>query len=250
MRRVIPYISELLIVTGAVIGLFLFWQFYWTNAQYEGKSHEIVDEFFDDASKSGDKFIEDGDLTKPGKKEKDDSTSDSNTRTSYPTGRAWGVLIVPRWEGKTQNRMPILEGTSQSVLNQAAAGHYPDSQMPGELGNAALAAHRRTYGNSFRYINELKNGDKLVISTKTTWYVYEVYKSYLVSPRNGEVVAPVPGDPWATPTKEILTLTTCHGSRLGAYGNDQRWIIHAELVGTLERSEGIPAAVRGMKGVR
>ena len=69
------------------------------------------------------------------------------------------MLHVPSWEGRTRGNMPILEGTSNYVLNKAAAGHYLRSAYPGEVGNFGLAAHRRTKGNSFRYLPDLRRGD-------------------------------------------------------------------------------------------
>jgi sortase A len=70
--------------------------------------------------------------------------------------------------------MPIVEGIDKELLDQALAGHYPDTQQVGEVGNFALAGHRRTYGDSFRYVNELQTGDQIIVETAQAWYVYEV----------------------------------------------------------------------------
>ena len=45
-----------------------------------------------------------------------------------------------------------------------------------DTGNFAVAAHRRTYGEPFRYINELKAGDHVVVETSHGWFVYALDK--------------------------------------------------------------------------
>ena len=73
------------------------------------------------------------------------------------------MLVVPQWYGVTNNNMPILEGTGPDVLDQAAAGHYPDTQQLAEIGNFAIAGHRRTNDNSFRRIDLLDRDRKSVV---------------------------------------------------------------------------------------
>ena len=52
------------------------------------------------------------------------------------------------------------------------------------------------------------------------------------------MVAPVPGKPKATPTKALLTLTTCNPK----FNNYERLIVHAELVSTVPRDQSKPDA--------
>ena len=113
----------------------------------------------------------------------------------------------------------------------------------GEVGNFAVAAHRRTYGNSFRRIDLLQEGDEIVVSTAETWYVFTVTSHEIVLPDQVDVIAPVLGHPEEAPTKPIITLTTCHGISTGEFGNDHRWIVHAEFSYWMDRSEGRPASV-------
>ena len=46
-------------------------------------------------------------------------------------------------------------------------GHYPDTPLPGERGNVAIAGHRTTYGAPFHDIDELQPGDEVVATTVT-----------------------------------------------------------------------------------
>ena len=44
-------------------------------------------------------------------------------------------------------------------------GHYPETPLPGEQGNAAIAGHRTTYGAPFNRLGELVDGDELQVTT-------------------------------------------------------------------------------------
>ena len=46
-------------------------------------------------------------------------------------------------------------------------GHYPDTPLPGQLGNAAIAGHRTTYGAPFAHLERLVAGDVIVVETAT-----------------------------------------------------------------------------------
>ncbi len=80
--------------------------------------------------------------------------------------------------------------------------------MPGEVGNFSVAGHRNVA--TFWALDQLQEGDPIVVETRDTWYVYQVTQEHIVRPTQVEVVAPVPNYPGATPTKRMLTLTTCH----------------------------------------
>ena len=58
----------------------------------------------------------------------------------------------------------VVQGVGVPDLRKGP-GHYPDSPMPGQLGNAAIAGHRTTYGAPFNRIDELAPGDEITIVT-------------------------------------------------------------------------------------
>ncbi|MEU4566048.1 class E sortase [Micromonospora sp. NPDC023956] len=132
----------------------------------------------------------------------------------------------------------VVEGVNQKDIRYAP-GHYPDSAMPGELGNFSVAGHRNRA--TFWRLDELDDGDAIVVETKDTWYVYRVSQSRIVKPSQVEVVAPVPGQLGAKPTRRMLTLTTCNPK----FDNYQRLIIHAELERSQDKSAGSPAELEG-----
>ncbi|CAM2889531.1 class E sortase [Actinomyces slackii] len=230
VNGILTGVGELLITAGLVIALFLVWQLWWTGIDANASAATVATSFQQTQVES--------------------PQVEGTRRTDAPPvmdpvgyGETIGMLVVPKWYGVTNNNMPILEGTGHDVLDQAAAGHYTETQQLGENGNFAVAAHRRTYGNSFRRIDMLQEGDEIIVSTASTWYVYTVTSHEIVTPDQVEVLAPVPGQPDAAPTKPMITLTTCHGITTGEWGNDHRWIVHAELSYWMERSEGRPASV-------
>ena len=86
---------------------------------------------------------------------------------------------------------------------RAGAGHYPQTPLPCEPGNVAIAGHRTTYGKPFHNLDLLKPGDTIVLETPIGSCTYKmVPPPFIVAPTDTSVVDPTP-----VPT---LTLTTCH----------------------------------------
>ena len=230
LDRVLSGFGELLITVGLVVALFLVWQLWWTGIAAGQKAEAHTAAFHETQVESP-------------KVEGVKHTDAPPAFDPADYGQTVGMLVVPKWYGVTNNNMPILEGTGSDVLDQAAAGHYPETQQVGEIGNFALAGHRRTNGNSFLRIDTLEEGDEIIVATKDTWYVYTVSSHEIVEPTQVDVIAPVPGDQNAQPTERYLTLTTCHSLTTGEWGNDHRWVVHAKFSYWMPRSEGRPASV-------
>ncbi|MEU9990307.1 class E sortase [Streptomyces sp. NPDC048045] len=104
--------------------------------------------------------------------------------------QAYAVLTIPR----LHLRVPVAEGVSKpDVLNKGYVGHYPGTQQPGQAGNFALAGHRNTHGEPFRYLPRLRRGDTVQVETGTATYTYAVDKILpQTSSRDSGVVRPVP----------------------------------------------------------
>ncbi|HVM21055.1 MAG TPA: class E sortase [Egibacteraceae bacterium] len=126
----------------------------------------------------------------------------------------------------------VVEGTSAAAL-RAGAGHYPNTPLPGEAGNVAIAGHRTTYGKPFNRIDELAVGARIRLETPLATYTYRVVghpddaaqpcpngACWITHPGDWGVVSPTPG--------RMLTLTTCHPKGSAA----QRLIVRAQLTST------------------
>ncbi len=120
----------------------------------------------------------------------------------------------------------VVEGTSASAL-RAGAGHYPDTPLPCEAGNVAIAGHRTTYGKPFAELDRMKDGDVIILETPIGSCTYEITRApFIIEPTDFSVVA-------NDPAKSILTLTTCHPKGSAA----KRLVVQA----TLSKGSGAPA---------
>ena len=114
----------------------------------------------------------------------------------------------------------VVEGTTASAL-RAGAGHYPNTPLPCESGNVAIAGHRTTYGKPFHNLDLMRPGDDIILETPIGSCTYKVSKApFPVSPDDGSVVAPT--------SQPSLTLTTCHPKGSAK----QRLIVRAVLQGS------------------
>ncbi|WP_405882172.1 class E sortase [Streptomyces sp. NBC_01136] len=134
------------------------------------------------------------------------------TQGSGRSSQAYAVLSIPR----LGLRVPVAEGVGKrDVLNKGYVGHYPHTQQAGQVGNFALAGHRNTHGEPFRYINRLRRGDEIDVETAAGRYVYVVDKTLpQTSASDGGVIGRVPRSTvrpaygYSAPGYYI-TLTTC-----------------------------------------
>lgn len=133
----------------------------------------------------------------------------------------------------------VVEGVGTEDLKRGP-GHYPGTPLPGQLGNAAIAGHRTTYGAPFGDLDELVEGDAIIVETLAGSFRYLVETSIVVSPDQTEVLDP-------TPTAH-LTLTTCHPR----FSARQRLVVRAALDTTPSTGATIvasPAAVAATPAV-
>ncbi len=217
VRRVIGWAGEVLLTLGVLLLLFVAWQLWWTDVVANRDQAGIVTTLEDDFARE---------------------------RTPVPVGAdgipeaigkdgAFAIIRIPRF-GEEYAR-PVIEGTERPVL-ALGVGHYAGTAGPGQVGNFAVAGHRTTYGRPFHDVDRLRDGDRVVVETAATVYVYEVTSRDIVSPRDVDVIAPVPGDPGAAPAGAVLTMTSCHPK----YGATERYIVHGSLSETIPRAQWDP----------
>ena len=139
------------------------------------------------------------------------------------------ILHIPRLgSGVQDSGIPVLEGVGLDILNKAT-GHYPGTALPGQIGNFAVAGHRKTHGEPFRHLDEMRTGDLVYVETAQIWYTYRIdAEPVIVQPTDLGVVDPVPGEPGARPAKSLITLTTCNPW----WSSTQRMIVTGHLVAT------------------
>jgi sortase A len=128
----------------------------------------------------------------------------------------------------------VVDNITLSELRKGP-GHYPQTPMPGEPGNAAIAGHRTTYGAPFYRLNELQTGDDIFVSTKAGRFHYTVIQSSVVAPTDVAVLNPTPDN--------RLTLTTCNPR----FSASTRLVVVGRLVDTPAPapSPALPSAATG-----
>jgi sortase A len=137
-------------------------------------------------------------------------------------GKGLALLRIPRFGAKY--RFVVIEGVTDADLRKGP-GHYPGTALPGALGNFVVSGHRTTYSAPFSRAGELGAGDRIVVDTRTTQFVYRVTDSKVVRPGAVDATAPVPFHPGRRPAKKMITLTTCHPK----YSAARRLLIFGEL---------------------
>lgn len=223
-------LGELLISAGVLLMAFLVWQLWWTDVEANRAQAAVVEERgWDQPLRS------DGSCTIATPRHDDPPVM---AEPEYLT--TFASMYVPRWDGEPIRT--ITQGTDRpNVLNPLGVGHYIGHEMPGGVGNFALAAHRTTYGKPFNRIAELEVGDPIVVWTQDAWYVYRMTDSTIVYPNQSEVIAPVPNQPGVEPTERYITLTTCHPM----FSARERFVVWGVLDYWAPIDDGIPAELQG-----
>ncbi|SCK15126.1 sortase A [Streptomyces sp. WMMB 322] len=217
------FLGEVFISAGVLMLLFVAYQLWWTNVlagqEAGGAAQSLQDKW------KGEKGLD------PERK-----------AGSFAPGEGFAILYLP----KLDVRVPIAQGISKpAVLDKGLVGHYDkqpfSTAMPWDKkGNFALAGHRNTHGEPFRYINRLVAGDDIVVETATKFYTYKMASRLpSTSPSNTRVIEPVPeGSGFERPGRYV-TLTTCTPEFTSKY----RLIVWGKMVEERPRSKGKPDAL-------
>ncbi|HET9123525.1 MAG TPA: class E sortase [Solirubrobacteraceae bacterium] len=127
-------------------------------------------------------------------------------------GAAIGQIDIPRI-GNTYN---VIQGTDTGDL-ESGPGHYPTTALPGMGQTVGIAGHRTTYLAPFRFINDLRRGDPIIVTMPYGRFTYVVTGHQIVLPTDVGVVRNVGYDQ--------LVLSACNP----IYSAAQRYIVFARL---------------------
>ena len=147
MRRIIGGVGRALVTIGILILLFVAYQL-WGTGLYEAREQDKLQAQF----------------AKELAKEKADGPAGGHRaprpppcpQVPPPVGDAVGIIQIP----KIGLERAVVQGIGVPDLRKGP-GHYPATPMPGQLGNAAIAGHRTTYGAPFNRLDELAAGDPI-----------------------------------------------------------------------------------------
>lgn len=114
----------------------------------------------------------------------------------------------------------VVPGVGYDALKRGP-GHFPDSPLPGQLGKAAVAGHRTTFGAPFGRLDEVEAGDEFVVTRRDgNQYTFRVTGREVVAPSEYRVVTT------EDPDSVNLTLATCHPE----WTASERLAVHSVLV--------------------
>ncbi|WP_412747469.1 class E sortase [Krasilnikovia sp. M28-CT-15] len=215
IRSAIRVSGELMITFGVVVLLFAGYEVFGNSAEVDAEQSSLGNEL--------DQQWADPTVAP--------STGPAKNAPAAPGKNLIGRLYIP----KLDKEWVVVNGVRPQDIRYAP-GHYPETALPGKVGNFSVAGHR--IRKIFWRLDELKKGDVVGVETRTDWFVYRVTNQEIVKPSAVEVVAPVPDKPGVKPTKALLTLTTCNPK----FNNYERLIVHAELVSSSKRDPGVADA--------
>jgi len=206
LARFLGAAGRICITAGVLILLFVVYQLWGTGireAQAQNRLEDDFTEVLDDAQRVPTTTTS---TTLPGE------PPTAPTIPAVPEGEATAHIVIP----KIGVDKIVVEGVALPDLKKGP-GHYPETPLPGQEGNAAIAGHRTTYGAPFNRLDELVAGDEITIETVQGEFTYLVTEQLIVKPSQVEVLEDK-GD-------NRLTLTACHPK----YSARERIVVVAQL---------------------
>jgi sortase A len=203
VRLVLRTVGRFLVATGVLVLLFVAYELWGTNL-HEARSQKALKKDFRTVLERGGRV-------------------ETAPPPRVPEGGALGIIEIP----KIGVDKAVVEGVGVPDLKKGP-GHYPDTPLPGQAGNSAIAGHRTTYGAPFNRVDELDPGDPIFVTTRQGRFRYDVSETRVVSPTQTEVLRPTDDN--------RLTLTTCNPK----FSARQRLVVVAKLIGVT-----VPGRVAG-----
>ncbi len=157
-----------------------------------------------------------------------DDADDGDATDGPPTAVPVEQQVIPLVEnGDALARLEIPKlGTDHIVVAgvdttdlKKGPGHFPETPLPGQLGNSAIAGHRTTYGQPFHNVDQLDPGDEMIVTTLSGTFVYVVTDQEIVTPSDYHVISTT------DPTRATLALVSCDPK----WTAENRIIIHGVL---------------------
>ena len=196
IRRVVAGIGRTLITLGVLILLFVAYQLWGTGFSEARDQSRLRKQF--QVKATAPTTVPDPNAGPP----------------PIPIGDAVAIIKIP----KINVDKAVVQGVGVEDLKKGP-GHYPQTPMPGQKGNAAIAGHRTTYGHPFYDLDALKPGDDIFVSTREGKFDYKVDHSMNVDPHDVAVLD--------NTSENLLTLTTC----TPRFSAAQRLIVVSKLIG-------------------
>lgn len=233
-------IGEILITIGIVVMLYVVWQMWVGDIIYGAQNNAAAADLAEEWDASADALpipdtpapVQTPDPTIPV------PTWEPVVLDEPANAEVFGIMRIPRFGPEYATK--VAGGVTRAgTLDSIGIGHYPGTEMPGEVGNFAVAAHRTTFGAPFSRIAELHVGDAIVIETEVGWYTYRFRTLEYVRPSEVEVLADVPQAPETPAGERYLTMTSCSPR----FSLAERIVGYGVFESFQPRAEGPPASL-------
>ncbi len=196
-------IGIVLILIGIIVLVFPFANTAWLRWQQQQIIAQI-DENFSVGGGQSSELPSDADNTSGGNLTQDNrpririDAPDPEFITNGDGLNYFGKISIP----KIDVNMPLVEGTTDRDI-VISAGHMLETAYPDQFGNCVIVGHRGySPGRLFNRLNELKFGDRIIVTSGGRSSDYVVYKTSVVEPTDFSVIE-------QNNEHKLMTLITC-----------------------------------------
>lgn len=235
--------GEVLATVGVLVLLFVAWQMWIGDVimsqAADEHGHQVTEQWAKAPAPTLPPVVDDGSGLGGMK------TYEPPLMTAPQNGVPWGAQMrIPRF-GADYN-VTIAGGiTRPDALDHGWIGVYPNSGMPGQVGNFSMAGHRTTWGKPFNQLDKLHLGDAIVIETAQGWYTYRFRTLEYVTPETVAVLDPTPQgsgvDGAPSDGGRYITLTACSP----LYSLAERIVAYGVFDSFQPRALGAPVSLKG-----
>jgi sortase A len=181
--RILRVTGILFILAALALGGYVWWNLWGTGFAAQAAQNDLRPEFERNVT-----------ILRP---------SDAPERVANVPGKAVAIIRIP----KIEVDLVVVQGVDTESLKKGP-GHYTKTAYPWEdTGRVGIAGHRTTYGAPFWSLNELREGDRIVLATEYGTFTYRVTRT-VITPPSG--LLPSGTSVLAPSVRPSLVLTTCN----------------------------------------
>lgn len=195
-RKLFGFLAELFFTLGALVLLFLAYQLWFTTELAKIQQVQISQEF--------QALLIEREPVSEDQVAGEELPTPAVEMIETPELTGLGLLYIPKLKSEVWG-LPVVSGTDDRALSQGV-GHYTKTELPGEVGNFAIAGHRATNGEPFAYFERLSAGDMVYLQTTAGWFSYQLVQDQKIQETEVWVLE---DDPIGLGQQNLITLTTC-----------------------------------------
>lgn len=186
---------KILAVLLIVAGMAVFFYPHLSDIYRDYRVEQNLEEFSEARQTEGEHEVK----LPPHSREGEESSSEKEEKTDSQGSTPIAVLKID----KIDLELPVFQGATDYHLNYGA-GLLEDKAGIGEEGTAAITAHRaHSHGRLFNRLDELEEGDRIVVETKEEHYSYKVFSTGIFEAGDTSYLS-------CEGEEKRLVLITCH----------------------------------------